>query len=762
MYERKRPDVLGRDKRTGRKGVLGKPRASQRAKSTGAQRHSGGAGYPGGAGRSNRGATFFMTSLFTGKGRYPKLITILLIMVVTFSVFAKLGGKSLFRTQTSTWRTGQTSTDNGAYTPDMSVSELSRSKRTVLLGDGKDIVTVMVYMCGADLEANYQMASSDIQEMIASDIGDNVNIIIETGGVLYWKNNNISNKTNQRYKVTSDGLKLLQDGPGERSMVEASTLSDFIEYCKDTYPADRYALIFWGHGGGSVGGYGYDQHFPGNSMTLDEMGAALKKGNCEFDFIGFDASLMATLETALVLEPYADYMIASQEVEPGIGWYYTGWISALSDNTSISTVELGKKLIDDYINEVKEKAPSIQATLSLIDLAELKGTVPSTFSAFAKSTGELIDNGEYKYISNARASTKEFSPQAKLHLIDLIHFTENMGTAEAEALSEALRGCIKYNRSSINITNSNGISLFFPYGATLRMNSVLSTYDKIGIDKEFSRCIKIFSSMAVGGQVNSWDSNNLLSPLSGGLTGGNQAPVNLGSLGYSWLDKERIKASQDYYEQNRIDRSALVITQKNGQRVLALPDNQRELIQEMEMNVFLDDTEGFIELGLNNVYEYKDDGDLIMEYDGKWLGINGQIVSYYMISEDRDAQGNYSIRGRVPAFLNDRLVDIIVVFDNENPDGTVLGAQIKYEPETETGTLHKGLIDIEAGDKIDFLCGYYTYDGEYIDRCILGEQYTATGDWKVEKLSIAGMKYKMAYRITDIYGNYYWTQSISG
>ena len=57
-------------------------------------------------------------------------------------------------------------------------------------------------------------------------------------------------------------------------------------------------------------------------MTLDEIATALKNGGCDFDMAGFDACLMATLETAMVLEPYADYMIASEEVEPGNGWYY--------------------------------------------------------------------------------------------------------------------------------------------------------------------------------------------------------------------------------------------------------------------------------------------------------------------------------------------------------------------------------------------------------------------------------------------------------
>ena len=186
--------------------------------------------------------------------------------------------------------------DQGAYAADKSVSELARAKRTVLQGGGKDTVTVMLYMCGTDLESKAGMATSDIQEILYAEISDKVNIIAETGGTAQWQNNVIKSDTNQRYKLTNDGLELLQDNMGRKSMVDPDTLSDFIKYCKKNYPADRYALIFWDHGGGSLTGYGYDQHFAKDSMTLDEIAKALKNGGCSFDFVGFDACLMATLE----------------------------------------------------------------------------------------------------------------------------------------------------------------------------------------------------------------------------------------------------------------------------------------------------------------------------------------------------------------------------------------------------------------------------------------------------------------------------------
>jgi len=51
-----------------------------------------------------------------------------------------------------------------------------------------------------------------------------------------------------------------------------------------------------------------------------------------------------------------------------------------------------------------------------------------------------------------------------------------------------------------------------------------------------------------------------------------------------------------------------------------LPEAQWKLVQEIEQNVFVDDGEGFIDLGLDNVYDYNADGDLIMKYDGTLAG----------------------------------------------------------------------------------------------------------------------------------------------
>lgn len=672
--------------------------------------------------------------------------------------------------------------DSGSYAVDRSVSDKARPKLTALAGGGQDQTTIMVYLLGTDLESRSGMATMDLQEMLAADLSDNVNIVLETGGTAKWKNDQISSNTNQRYLIDSDGLKLLEADLGKKSMVDPANLTNFINYSKEKFPADRYMLIFWDHGGGSVTGYGYDEHFKGDTMTLAEIGTALAGADCKFDIVGFDACLMATLETAFVVEPYADYLIASEELEPGIGWYYTGWLNTLSQNPSIETIDLGKKLIDDYIQEVKRKTPRSQATLSLVDLAELKGIVPESFGKFAEATGKLIKSDDYKVVADSRASTKEFAASSKINQIDLVDFAKRLGTPEALAFADVLDKAVKYNRMSDNITNANGLSIYFPYGKLNTVSSMVDTYEKIDMDESYTEAIKSFANLNIGGQMASQGgglldvllgagqgtsspsqgvSGNVISSLLGNfLSQGNFSSL-LGGDGQatSWLNTQQITGSSQYYSENMLDPASIKLSQKNGQRVLQLTEKEWELVHSIELNVFIDDGEGYIDLGRDNVFEFNQDGDLIVEFDGTWITLNGQVVSYFMSSYDVKGD-DYTIMGRVPALLNGQRVDIMVSFSQDDPYGSVLGANVIYDENLETPNQAKGLVEINAEDKIDFLCDFYSYEGDFNDSYLLGDQYTATGSWRIENLELTNTDYLMSYKLTDIYDNSYWTPAV--
>jgi hypothetical protein len=647
-----------------------------------------------------------------------------------------------------------------------------RTSRTKILGNGRDVFTIMVYLCGSDLETESGMATADINEMLYATISSKVNIIVETGGAKSWNNSVISNKTNQRYQATADGLKVLDSNVGRKSMTDPDTLRDFITYCQGNFPANRYALILWDHGSGSLGGYGYDQLFPNSGpMSISRIYEALEGAGVDFDFVGFDACLMATLETAYMLNYHADYMIASEETEPGIGWYYTNWISRLSADTSMATPEIGKLIVDDYINTCKANARGQTATLSVVDLVALNNSGDPAFRSFASSAEAQLDT-DYKVIANARGDAREFC-RSTLDQVDLIDLAENVDSAEARNLVTKLGDCVSYNRTSANISQANGISIYFPYDELKNLSSMLAVYERIGMREEYTALVRKFANRVVGGQITTSGSSNPLSSLLGGSpsdslwsTAWNAFFADAdfsdftGSLANgltNWIDPGLIQDNAGFYAKNYLNAGDLKLTDKNGTTVLQLTDEQWDLIQSIELNVFFDDGEGFIDLGLDPVYEFDEDGDLVIAFDGTWLALDGHVAAFYVDSSESSG-ATWSISGRIPALLNGNRVDLIVKFDNDYPDGLVLGARTDYGG--TTSAIAKGLTKIKAGDEIDFLCDYYTYEGNYQDSFYLGEKMTADGDLSVSNVRIGNNRCQVTYRLTDVYNNTYWTPAV--
>ncbi len=688
---------------------------------------------------------------------------------------------------------------------DYTVSNRSRDRYTTIKGNGKDTVTLMIYLCGSDLESENSMATADLNEMLHAGLNDEkVNIIVETGGAKKWNNSVISNKTNQRYRITSRGLQVLDKDVGRKSMVDPNTLVDFIQFCAKNYPANRYMLILWDHGGGAISGYGYDQTASG-TMTLDKLNTALKKGGVKFDFIGFDACLMGTLETAVVTEQYADYLIASEEAEPGTGWYYTNWLTALSKNPSIETVKLSKTLIDDFTDVSKKNYPGCNTTLSIVDLAEFAGTVPDAFNDFSGDIAKMLDDSEYKQVADARADAREFGVSSKVNHIDVVDFATRIGSKKANALANAVKGCVKYNRTSVSMKNSNGLSIYFPYSSFKSMNSAVALYSSIGISGEYSRCIKSFASLAAGGQIatggqgsyspygslfggysggSSYSSGDILSTLLGGSGSGSDDLLSslfggagqsssasdflgglLGGDSYGWFDSGRVLANRDYYEDNSLTVSDLVLKEKgDGEWVVSMSKEKWDLVKTVQINLFVKDeeTDAYLDLGMDDQYSFDSEGCLKIEFDNSWLTINGQAVAYYFLESVEDGK-NWATAGRVPVLLNGERYDLIVVFDNEtagHEGGYVAGAQRVYD-ESETITVAKGFVQLQKGDRIDFLCDYYGADGTYSATYYLGNPITYNGKLTVGYMDIGDAECDVCYCLTDIYGNEFWTETLT-
>ena len=684
-----------------------------------------------------------------------------------------LGGGSGSSSSYYTPSAGTTSTgwsgSSNAGTLDSTVASGSRAKRTQIMGNGEDVFTIMVYMCGTDLESKNKMATSDLMEMTKATIGDNVNLLVYTGGCKRWQNNVVSSSVNQIYKVESGGLRCLVKDDGSAAMTKPATLTSFINYCTKNYPANRNVLIFWDHGGGSLSGYGYDEKYPASgSMSLRGINEALKGAGTTFDFIGFDACLMATLETGLMLDNYADYLIASEETEPGVGWYYTNWLTALSKNTSMPTIEIGRNIVDDFVAVCNQTCNGQKTTLSVVDLAELANTVPDKLSAFAAGTSAMLQGNQFQEVSDARSSTREFATSSRIDQVDLVHLARNLGTDEGADLAKALLGAVKYNKTSSNMTNAYGISIYFPYQKTSSVSNAVATYEAIGMDSNYTRCIQQFASMETGGQaVAGGASSPLSSLLGGGYSGGFSSSSDisgilsglLGGGGEGFFGRSLdMDSAVEYLTDNQFDAGQLVWTPYGDSYSMVLAPEQWALVHDLQLNVFYDDGEGYIDLGLDNIFEFTEDGDLLGEYDGTWLAIDQQPVAYYYTDSVFDGD-NYTITGRVPVLLNGDRANLILVFDNAHPYGYIAGARMDYV-NGETETIAKGVTELTEGDVIEFVCDYYGYDGSYQNSYLIGDPLTYTGNHEISNVYIDADNAQATYLFTDIYNQEYWTPAI--
>ncbi|MBQ8073887.1 MAG: peptidase C11 [Clostridia bacterium] len=685
---------------------------------------------------------------------------------------ASLGGSSV-----------STSAASGAYTPDNTVSKSARAKYTTIQGKQKDTVTILIYLCGTDLESQNGMGTSDLKEMAAATLGKNVNLIVYTGGCKRWRNNVLSSSVNQIYQIQDGKLYCLEKDMGSVSMTNPDTLTKFIRYGAEHFPANRMCLIFWDHGGGSVSGYGYDEKYASSrSMSLAGINTALKSAGQKFDFIGFDACLMATVENGIMLSQYADYMIASEETEPGVGWYYTNWLTQLGKNTSMPTVEIGKLIADDFVAVCDRQCRGQGTTLSVVDLAELQATVPSELTSFSKATNELIQNNEYKTVSTARSQTREFAQSSRIDQIDLVHFAQNLGTTDGKNLAKALQGAVKYNRTGGSIRNAYGLSIYFPYKRTSKVNQMVSTYQAIGMDAEYTRCIQEFASLELSGQaaagtsMTGYSSQQIGMPsLLGSLLGGSGSssgasfgiPSSAGDMTDLLGGLFGTSASDDlfgffsgrsmtaehaaaYLSQHHLDVAALAWS---GDRI-TLSDAQWGEVESLARNVFVDDGEGYIDLGMDSEFTLED-GALVDTFDGTCLSIDGQPIAYYYLGTEDDGE-SYAISGYSPALLNGTRVNLMLLFDDEHPYGVITGAEPVYTA-GETEAQAKNLIQVGQGDQLQFLCDYYDYQGNYRDSYYLGQPVVLGTEVEIANTPIGSNPCRVTYCFTDYYQQRYWT-----
>ena len=420
----------------------------------------------------------------------------------------------------------------------------------------KKAVTVMLYQVGCDLERNSLAARKDIAEIMQGiegrangtpTLAPSINFVVEIGGMDGTKNmdeynalidgapdptgnltklknasftdelgkvHNFQYTENQRWVISGDSItaaKTQPSDPGRPMNATTGNLNEellkFINTTTEDYPAEQYVLILWDHGGGSNGGCGNDERNATGSIRSEHIRATMPEtevfgdGKKKLAWIGYDACLMANLETALTWKPYARFFSGSEELEGNDGWAYEGWVTKLCDEAEADSAKaftdekmdgiirgtVGPTAVADFVKHYEDKSEG-NATQSFVDLSKIDIAV-TAFADYANEFLKLFADypiDTYRAIRLIRSRTEsfmgnnppladisEFTTEVNEGLIDVLG---NMGLTDPEIskyyipiktqggiLKEKVRAAVVSENHTSEYGELGGLTVFFPY-----------------------------------------------------------------------------------------------------------------------------------------------------------------------------------------------------------------------------------------------------------------------------------------------------------
>ncbi len=351
----------------------------------------------------------------------------------------------------------------------------------------------MMYICGSDLESDYSLATEDIKEILkVSGQPDNVNIIIETGGATSWDSTyGISSSKLGRYHV--ENRSLVQDTQlSNASMGSSSTFQSFLNWGINSYPAEKYGVILWNHGGG-IYGVCSDDNYDYDTLLHEEAATALENVfnsnnlTSKLEWIGYDACLMSVAEVADFNSDYFNYMVASEETEPGYGWDYDAWLPTLYADPYVNTETLLAKICDSYVADCADYYTSLSyyypeykngyndATLAVLDLSKINAFNTAFETVGGNLYSKITSNTTWRSFETLMNSCQRFggyeendgSYSYEYDQFDIGQFITNASdnsTFNVDGLSDlqtALNNLVAYNAYGASYTTAVcGLTMF--------------------------------------------------------------------------------------------------------------------------------------------------------------------------------------------------------------------------------------------------------------------------------------------------------------
>ncbi|MFN8472494.1 MAG: clostripain-related cysteine peptidase [Anaerolineae bacterium] len=271
----------------------------------------------------------------------------------------------------------------------------------------------------------------------------------------------------------------------EADMGDPTTLADFVRWSRTAYPAQHYYLSIADHGRGTQG-VAWDMTSRGDYLTPHEVAAALASttegGRTKLDIVHYDTCLMAMVEDAYDIAPYADYLIAMQN----LGWSAFGfdrYVSAAGPpGADVGPRELARRIAGAYFRRPEllgqpraisvldmAKIDSLRQALDRLSQA-LRASMPAAGPTIraARNRAQTFDSrGAYRLRPD-----DEYVDVYDLAVVLSAGLTDSELQAAVQAVIEAVNTVVVLERHESgvfgeednywNLDDAHGVSIYFP------------------------------------------------------------------------------------------------------------------------------------------------------------------------------------------------------------------------------------------------------------------------------------------------------------
>lgn len=619
-----------------------------------------------------------------------------------------------------------------AQTEDTAAPEESGNAQA---GPGGESWAVYWYLCGSDLESNGGCATIDLTEMMEVELPENVTVVIQTGGAALWQNELIAADKIQRWVYSGQELTLV-DEQESANMGDAQTLYEFLDFANTNFPADKVAVTFWNHGGGSVSGAAFDELYEMDSLDLSEMYQAFNEvwpadqANPALELVGFDTCLMATVDVAAVFQNFSRYLVASEEVEPGNGWLYSGWLGELAQNPGMDGGDLGIAICNTYYEGCEAVGTEAQTTLSVTDLTKLTPLLDAyevfgqeALAAAAEEPGFFAELGRAAARSeNYGGNTRE---QGYTNMVDLGHLARQTAwmLPSAQSVSDALAECVIYRVGGPYRAEATGLSCYYSYSGDV---DDFNGYAAVGAGTAFKYLYAygLTGELTEGGEeyLESMDIQELPAVAALPDMGWDSMPLD--------LDEE-------------------------GTASLTLGPEANDILAGIGFSLFRVDEESDVMMLLGTDNDLNADWDNGVFYDnfrGVWGAIDGHMV-YMELSFEGEDYNLYS----VPVLLNGEEYNLQVAYDFTGEEWSILGAAPGLD---DSGMASKEMRLLEEGDVITTIWKLATFSGDDDFEMYAADELTVTADTAFGEASLPDGNYSMVFDMWDAMGNHAWSDAV--